>query len=160
MRPMLRCTSVLMSIHEEWAVAILRGVKHWEFRRRCGLTPGTQIWIYVPAPRREIIGGFTVGEVRRVSAGWPDPQLARDGLSTPIELRRYFDGLTWGVALQVTHPRRLSRGVPLQRGQNGPQSYRFLDPAVRDRALVRRLVEAVGDHETRSVARPSRGGTR
>ncbi len=142
MPPVTRDSSVLMSIHEEWATAILSGAKRWEFRRRCGLSPGTHIWIYATAPRREVVGDFTVGEVRRVSARRPDPHLARAGLSTPTDLRLYFDGLTSGVALQVTRPRRLSRGVRLQAGESGPQSYRFLDPAGRDRALVRRLAEA------------------
>lgn len=142
MVPVTRDRTVLMSIHEEWAAAILSGAKRWEFRRRCGLTPGTHIWIYATAPRREIVGDFTVGEVRHVSARRPDPHLARAGMSTPTELRLYFDGLTSGVALQVTRPRRLSRGVHLETGQGGPQSYRFLDPAGRDRDLVRRVDRA------------------
>ena len=133
---------VLMSLHDEWAAAILNRTKRWEFRRRCGLCPGMRVWIYVTAPRREIVGFFTVGEIRRVSAYHPDPGLARAGKVTPTRLREYFEGLDSGFAIEVTRPKRLRYGVCLARGKSGPMSYRFLDPTGRDRRLVRRLADA------------------
>ena len=83
---------VLLSLHERWAEAILARGKRWEFRRRCGLQPGMRVWIYVTAPRAEIIGYFTVGEVRPVDAKNPDPNIAAAGLSTLADLRSYFGG--------------------------------------------------------------------
>ena len=90
---------VLMSFHEEWADAILSRVKLWEFRRKCALSPGTGVWIYATAPRREIVGFFTIGEIRRVSAHRPDPSLARDGAVTVAQLRYYLTGHDFGFAI-------------------------------------------------------------
>lgn len=134
---------VLMSLHGEWVAAILNGTKRWEFRRRCSLCPGMPVWIYVTAPRCEIVGFFTIGEIRRVSAHRPDPDLARPGKVSPARLREHLEGLDRGFAIRVANPRRLRHGVRLSRGQRGPLSYRFLHTDGRDRALIGRLMKAV-----------------
>jgi predicted transcriptional regulator len=133
---------VLMSIHEEWADLILKGTKRWEFKRKCALSPGMGVWIYSTAPRREIVGFFTIGEIRRVSARRPDPSLARDGALTVAQLRNYLTGLDFGFAIEVTHRRRVQTSIRLSKGRNGPESYRYLYPDGPDASLVRRLAHA------------------
>lgn len=142
MLPVAKDLQVLMSLHDEWATAILGHKKLWEFRRRCGLRPGMRVWIYATVPPGEIVGFFTIGDIRRISAHRPDPKLARAGAATPATLRTYFKGLECGFAIEVTRPRRLKRRVPLPKGQSGPVSYRFLHPDGPDRALVRQLADA------------------
>jgi predicted transcriptional regulator len=133
---------VLMSFQEKWAKAILNRTKRWEFRRKCGLSRGMLVWIYVTAPRCEIVGFFTIGEIRCVSARRPDPILAGAGAVTPAELRIYFKDLDCGFTIEVTRLRRLERPVRLSKGRSGPQSYRFLYPDGPDHALVRRMAQA------------------
>jgi predicted transcriptional regulator len=132
-----------MSIHEEWATAILRRTKRWEFRRRCGLESGMRVWLYATAPRAEIVGYFTIGEIRRVNAAHPDPRVAKAGFLTVPDLRVYLKGLEDGYAIEPTKLRRLSRPVRLSAGQRGPQSYRFLYSDT-DRSLLARLAKAAG----------------
>lgn len=139
---------VLMSIHEEWADLILKGTKLWEFKRRCALSPGMGVWIYATAPRREIVGFFTIGEIRRVSAHRPDPSLAREGALTVRQLSDYLTGLDFGFAIEVTHLRRLRSAIHPPKswsGKNwsGPRSYRYLSGHGQDERLVPRLARAV-----------------
>ena len=139
---MAKDLEVLMSFHEEWADAILKGTKLWEFRRKCGLSRGMGVWIYSTAPRREIVGFFTIGEIRCVSARRPDPSLARAGALTVAHLRSYLTGLDFGFAIKVTHLLRVETSIRLSKGRNGPESYRYLYPDGPDGSLVRRLAHA------------------
>lgn len=144
---MAKDLEVLMSFHEEWADAMLNLTKLWEFRRKCGLSRGMRVWIYATAPRREIVGFFTIGEIRCVSARHPDPTLARAGALTPTELRNYFEGLDCGFAIEVRSLRRLRRVIvppKVWRGKkwSGSQSYRYLYRDGQDQALVPKLAHA------------------
>ena len=96
---------VLMSIHKEWADLIVKGTKVREFKQKCALSPGMRVWIYATAPRLEIVGFFTIGEIRLVGASRPDPSLASAGAVTVPELRNYLKGLDGGFAIDCSGDR-------------------------------------------------------
>lgn len=126
----------LLSIHEEYADAIFAGTKRFELRRRAPrLGTPTTFLVYVPTPKRMLVGEIVVEKVIRK----PVPQLwkhVKEGAGISKEaFDSYFAGRDEGCALQITEVRRYRRPRPLSRlrhDSNGaffpPQYLTWLSP--------------------------------
>jgi predicted transcriptional regulator len=59
-------TDAIISIHPDYADAILAGTKTIELRRRLPeLPPGMRLWIYATRPTGAVVGFVTIEEVAR-----------------------------------------------------------------------------------------------
>jgi predicted transcriptional regulator len=93
-------TDAIISIHPNYADAILAGKKTIELRRRIPELPsGTRLWIYATRPTGAVIGVATIQEVARAhpSAIW---KKHRDGAGVDhASFKAYFHGTQQGVAI-------------------------------------------------------------
>ena len=135
-------TPILISLHSEYADAILSEAKTRELRRRFPhVSPGTQVYIYVTAPKSAIVGSFTAGDC----ADQPPAEVWSRFQSDLGMSQEAFDGYTKGrrsvKAVEVTRPRRFRRPVSVAEaagvspGWCPPQSFRY----VRDIGLQEHL---------------------
>lgn len=64
---MYKIQEAIISIHPEFAEAILRGEKTVELRRRIPNTPvGTRLWIYATRPRAAVVGTAIIEKILRL----------------------------------------------------------------------------------------------
>ncbi|MEV6742434.1 ASCH domain-containing protein [Streptomyces sp. NPDC051104] len=123
---------IVLSLHPQYASAILNGDKTVELRRqRVAVPAGTPVIIYATSPVMALTGTARLTAVDSA----PPAQLWRRhkaacGLSK-AEYTRYMDGATQASALLLDHPRPLSSTVPLAHLRatsafHPPQSYRYL----------------------------------
>ncbi|MEV5961612.1 ASCH domain-containing protein [Kribbella sp. NPDC051952] len=118
-----------MSIHQEFADAILSGEKTVEFRKRPVAPDVTHVVIYVTQPVSAIVGIF---EVRRQVTESPARLWRRFGKVAGISRQRFFQyyhGRTCGTGIEVARVQPLE--TPLTLSGLGltrpPQSYQYLD---------------------------------
>ncbi len=123
---------VLMSIHPEFAEALLDGTKTVELRKPAISEDISHIVIYATAPVQRVLGWVKTVHVEfgSPSAIW-EKHGARAGIHER-EFRTYFRGHPLAVAIHVDSPRRLD--VPLELsavadGLTPPQSWRYLSAA-------------------------------
>jgi predicted transcriptional regulator len=106
---------ILISLEARHAENILRGRKLVEFRRRpMNVKPGVTIWIYAKLPVGSIVGCATVSAVRMQA---PSTLWRKFGSISGIsrsEFFDYFDGISQGMALELTNCRRLCASVTLE----------------------------------------------
>ena len=101
-------TDALISIHTNYADAILAGTKTIELRRRIPeLSTGTRLWIYATRPTGAVIGFVTIRDVVRAhpAAVW---RWHRD--HTGIDhaaFEAYFDGSQVAVAILLAAAKRI-----------------------------------------------------
>lgn len=122
----------LLSVHPQYAFAILDGVKRVEFRKTEFKRDISHVVIYATAPVARVVGIFEVDGVDKQT-----PQDLWDiyGKVGGIEEHRFFDyyrGHLHGVALRVGTVRRLAEPLALtalRPGLTAPQSYAYLDRA-------------------------------
>ena len=133
-------STLLLSIHPQYAKGILAGVKRVELRRRLPrIAAGDVVVIYATVPTTAVVGFFTVERVERLPLG-PLWRRVRDVAGvTRAAYRAYFEGLAEGVAIFVGKVERLSRPIPLRElralwpGFHPPQGFRYLDAGAIDR---------------------------
>jgi predicted transcriptional regulator len=120
-------TNVLMSIHPEYAEAILLGTKRYELRRmRPQFPPGTIVWLYATKPRGAIVGCFESGEI---IAGAPWTLWRSLGSDLGIEskaFRAYVAGCERVFAIEIRAARPAPSDLPMPAGLIPPQSYMYL----------------------------------
>jgi len=124
--------TVLLTIHQEWANAILDGTKNWEYRRIPPKTQnGSRVVMYATGCQA-IIGEFIISGILKEPL---DRLIAHTVKETPHnvdDIYSYFSGLEIGSALRVSHPRRYRNSIPFKRikeevpGFVPPQSFRYL----------------------------------
>jgi predicted transcriptional regulator len=93
-------TDAIISVHPDYARAILAGTKTVELRRRIpGLSPGTRLWIYATRPIKAVVGLVTIRGVARAhpAALWRKHH-AGTGLDHTA-FKTYFNGSRLGVAI-------------------------------------------------------------
>jgi predicted transcriptional regulator len=102
-------SDAIISIHTDYANAILAGTKTVELRRRVpDLAAGTRLWIYATQPTGAVVGYVTVNDILRAPPGalWN-----KHRYDTAIEYRafkEYFNGSEEGVAIQLGSARRIT----------------------------------------------------
>ena len=102
-------TDAIISIHPDYADAILAGKKTIELRRRIPEVPsGTRLWIYATRPTGAIIGFVTIRDVARAHPAtiW---KKHRSGTGVDhASFKAYFNGAKEAVAILLAAARRVS----------------------------------------------------
>lgn len=118
----------LVSIHPQYAEAILEGTKRVEFRRSAYPT-ARYVAIYATAPVQRIIGWCEIDQVERASPRELWRRWAHLGAVDGDSFRRYYEDCSLGTALHISRTTRLNQPVSLgdfSEGLRPPQSYRYL----------------------------------
>jgi predicted transcriptional regulator len=101
-------TDAIISIHPNYADAILAGKKTIELRRRIPELPsGTRLWIYATRPTGAVIGVATIQEVARAhpSTIW---KKHRNGAGVDhASFKAYFNGAQQAVAILLAAVRHV-----------------------------------------------------
>lgn len=96
-------TDAIISIHPNYADAILSGTKTIELRRRIPeLPPGTRLWIYATRPTGAVVGMATIQEVAKAhpTTIW---KKHRNGAGVDhASFKAYFNGAEEAVAILLT----------------------------------------------------------
>ena len=119
----------LLSIHPEYAEAILRGHKEFEFRRVVFKQAVGEILIYATLPVARIVGRFTVDDIYSGAPRMLWSQTRRSAGVTKERFEAYFDGRSLGFAIKVANPIRFARPQPLSRYVSSnvpPQSFCYV----------------------------------
>lgn len=131
----------LMSIHPQYANAILDGSKTVEFRKR-GLAPDVRtVLVYATSPIQRVIGEF---EVERIVQTSPDDLWREAGPLGGIDeetFRNYYGTGDKAAGIVVAEARRYLEAVELARldpDVRAPQSFAYLsqESAVKARELA------------------------
>lgn len=137
---------LLMSIHPEYAEALLDGTKTVEFRKSAVADDVSHIVIYATAPVRRVLGWVKTAGVEQgsPSAIWRKHR-SRTGVRER-EFRTYYRGHRRAVAIHVDSPRRLDEPLELsavEEGLTAPQSWRYLSPAAAESVGIRAWTRGV-----------------
>lgn len=138
---------VLMSIHPEFADAIMRGDKTVEFRRRPIGSDVTHVIVYATAPVSAVVAAFSVAGQEVDTPGRLWRKFSR---VAGISRRRFFDyyeeretgaGIRVGDVFIPDAPLKLAESLGVSRP---PQSYQYIPPQVATHALARMAPQRVG----------------
>ena len=126
--------ALVLSIRSPHAESILAGKKTVELRRvKPRLSDGDWVLVYVPTPRKELIGAF---EVEGVLEGAPALlwEAVNAGAAVPREtFDEYYAGAVVAYGILIRRAVRFAQTLPLSSlrtrlpGFRAPQSYRYLD---------------------------------
>ena len=121
-----------MSIHPEYAEALLDGTKTVELRKSPVAADVSHIVIYATAPVQRVLGWVKALNVEQgsPSAIWKSYK-SRTGIRERA-FRTYYRGHPRAVAIHVDSPRRLPEPLELSAIEDGltpPQSWRYLSAA-------------------------------
>lgn len=129
----------LMSIHPQYAQAILNGTKKVEFRKRPIAADVRHVVIYATAPISAIVGVFSVTEQTTTSPRclWTRFQkvagIAHDGFNDYYAGRDLATGIGIGQVTTLAEPLYLEEHLGISRP---PQSYRYLERSMLPKALL------------------------
>lgn len=120
--------AVLISIHPEYAHAILRGEKKVEFRKRAFRSPVDFVVIYATAPARKVIGYFHVDAIDEASPAMLWRRYSSVGHISKAKFDDYFRGVSSGVGIRIGRAVKFRQAVPLSALVDGrpPQSYQYV----------------------------------
>lgn len=129
----------LMSIHPEYAEALLAGTKTVELRRSRFANDISHILIYATSPVQKVLGWAKTGSVEEGSPTsiW-EAHKSRAGISRSV-YRAYFRGHPRATAIHVATPQRLEKPLALSEVEDGlkaPQSWRYLSLEAAQRAGI------------------------
>jgi predicted transcriptional regulator len=122
----------MISLHPEWAEAILEGRKTVEFRRAAPASEVSHVVIYATKPVGEVVGYFSV---RSVHTGSPSNLWKRFGARGAISRRRfrdYFHARSTGFAIEIGDVIALKKPVPIRAvgGKTPPQNFCYVSETV------------------------------
>ena len=122
----------LMSIHPEYAEALLNGTKTVELRKSQFAGDISHIVIYATSPIKQVLGWVKATRIERGSPSkiW-ETHKAQAGIRRSA-YRAYFRGRSRATAIHVDSPERLANPLPLSAIEEGliaPQSWRYLSTA-------------------------------
>lgn len=128
----------LLSLHPQWALAILEGRKTVEFRRAAPARHVSHVVIYATKPVGQVVGYFSVVSVTR---GSPTSLWSRFGHRGGISrrlFRSYFSSASTGYAFEVGDVVRLERPVDLATlgALRPPQNFCYVPPSDFTLAMV------------------------
>jgi len=125
----------LISIHPEYAEAILAGEKRVEFRKKPIAQDVTHVILYATKPIGAVIGAFSVDGQQ---TGSPDRLWERFSAVSGIDREKfesYFNSHSTGTGILIRDVYRSCKHLTLESAvgiKRAPQSFQYLD---RDRAL-------------------------
>lgn len=117
-----------MSIHPEYADAILRGDKKVEFRKRAFRSPVAFVVIYATAPTRKVVGYFHVDGIDEAPPATLWRRYSNVGHISKAKFDDYFWDDALGVGIRIGRTVKFRRTVPLTDLVDGrpPQSYQYV----------------------------------
>ncbi|MCY4391166.1 MAG: ASCH domain-containing protein [Chloroflexi bacterium] len=131
---------VLMSVHPEYAEALLNGTKTVELRKARLANSTSHIVIYATAPVQRVVGWVKAGHIED---GTPrtiwQKHKSRVGILEQA-FRRYYRGHRRAVAIHVESPQRLAMPLELSAVEDGltpPQSWRYLSDTAAESVGIR-----------------------
>lgn len=120
---------VVMSVHPQFAEAIMDGRKTVEFRKRRLADDVTVVWVYATAPVMKVIGYFEVGAIYTAKPIDLWRKFADVGCINRVDFDRYYAGSHIGAGIGIRKAVRLRNpahiadllpsGIP-------PQSYAYV----------------------------------
>ncbi|RUP27851.1 MULTISPECIES: hypothetical protein [Mycolicibacterium] len=124
---------VVMSVHPQFAEAIMDGRKKVEFRKRPLADDVTVVWVYATAPVQRIIGYFEVDGMHTAHPTDLWRKFQKVGCIDRVAFDRYYAGTSTGAGIAIRRAVRLDEpaliaellpsGVP-------PQSFAYVDNSV------------------------------
>lgn len=117
----------IISIHPEYAEAILSGKKTIELRRRIPkIEEGTRLWIYATRPQAAIIGSAIVASITRESPASIWMQHSKDAFIPKKDYNNYFRGTDKAIAIRLInaekcHPVKIDKLREIKEGFHPPQ---------------------------------------
>lgn len=129
----------LMSIHPEYAEALLDGRKKVELRKSRFASDISHILIYATSPVQRVLGWARAShvEVDSPTRIW-ETHKEHAGIKRRA-YRAYFQGHRRATAIHIADPQRMSAPLPLSEIEDGlkpPQSWRYLSPAAAARVGI------------------------
>jgi len=96
--------NVFLVIEPEYAFAILKGTKQYEFRKMGFRRDIEKVVVYATSPYKRIVGYFKVGQIHQGS-----PQILWDRFNAHARIDRkdfssYFNNKASGIAIEVKRP--------------------------------------------------------
>ena len=121
----------LMSIHPEYAEALLDGRKKVELRKSRFASDISHILIYATSPVQRVLGWARAShvEVDSPTRIW-ETHKEHAGIKRRA-YRAYFQGHRRAIAIHIADPQRMSAPLPLSEIEDGlkpPQSWQYLSP--------------------------------
>jgi predicted transcriptional regulator len=120
---------VLLSIHPEYAEAILDGHKGYEFRRVVFKEDVREVVVYATAPISRVVGRFTIEDIYEDSPSelWAKTKTVAGINKEMFDL--YFKDRVRAFAIKVSDPVRFVQPQPLSRylpSKTPPQSFCYI----------------------------------
>lgn len=134
----------LMSIHPEYAEAILAGEKRVEFRKRPMRADVTHVVVYATVPTGAVVGAFTVSGQQTSSPSRLWRKFSRCSGITRSKFLAYYAGRPQGTGIGVGEVFVTQRPLTLEESlgvSRPPQSYQYV-PAAAARELLSQMVPA------------------
>lgn len=120
---------VLLSIHPEYANAILDGHKKFEFRRVIFKKPVSEVIVYATQPIGRVIGIFTIEDVFMDTPKELWGKTAQQGGVSKEKFDGYFENRNRAFAIKISNPTRFLKPQPLSRyiaSNVPPQSFCYV----------------------------------
>lgn len=120
---------VLLSIHPEYANAILDGRKKFEFRRVIFKRPVSEIVVYATQPIGRVLGRFTIEDIFMDVPKDIWKKTAKQGGVSKEKFDDYFENRARAFAIKVGNPTRFLTPQPLSRyiaSNVPPQSFCYV----------------------------------
>lgn len=120
---------VLLSIHPEFAYAILSGHKKYEFRRVIFKRPVQQVVLYATLPVGRVLGSFVVEDIFVDAPEHIWKKTSRFCGVSKEKFDTYFENSDRAFAIKVSHPTRFLSSQPLSRyisSNTAPQSFCYI----------------------------------
>jgi predicted transcriptional regulator len=156
-------TDVIISIHPNYADAILAGRKTIELRRRVPELPsGTRLWIYATRPTGAVIGVATIQEVDKAHPTTIWKKHRRHAGIDYTSFKAYFEGTQQAVAIlleavQHVGPITIGQLREIRDGFHPPQVLTRLTAS--EAKALRKLAAGLDHHCTSPAVTASLYGT-
>ena len=122
---------VLLSIHQQYADAILAGEKRVELRKTAFARDVSHVLLYVTSPLRRVVGYFEVASIRKAAPSALWRQYRRVSGVPKHHFDAYYGGCPEGIAIRIGAVRALGRQVRLDEiGVRAPQSFAYVEASV------------------------------
>lgn len=118
-----------MSVHPQFAEAIMDGRKKVEFRKRRLADDVTVVWVYATAPVRRVIGYFEVDSMHTANPADLWTRFADVGCIDRADFDRYYADSHTGAGIGIRNAVRLASPAPigdLLPSGVPPQSYAYV----------------------------------
>lgn len=106
---MTELSDAIISIHPNFANAILAGTKTVELRRRIPpIEVGTRLWIYATRPTAAIVGSAIVSAILRDTPDAVWKSVSNKAALERVEFDHYFDGTNVAIGITLCTVKRVS----------------------------------------------------